>query len=83
MVRFHIRESAQRPRAALWFTSLVSAEKNLPKLLAELEKVQPARVEQLSVTTGNKAMRVLAWTFLPEGARRAWLAEHVRGEDER
>ena len=73
----HIRESAQQPRAALWFTSLVSAEKNLPKLLAELEKVQPARVEQLSVTTGNKAMRVLAWSFMEDATRRERLASLV------
>ena len=76
-VTTHIRESAQRPRAALWFTSLVSAEKNLPKLLAELEKVQPARVEQLGVATGNKAMRVLAWSFMEDATRRERLASLV------
>ena len=73
-VTTHIRESAASPDAALWFTSLVSSERSMPKLLAELDHVRPARVEQLGVATGNKAMRVLAWSFLADAERRERLA---------
>jgi len=71
----HIRESARSPKAALWFTSLVSAEKSLPKLEAELRASRASRVEQLGVSTGNKRMRVLAWSFHGDAERRVRFAE--------
>ena len=74
-VTTHIRESAQMAHAALWFTSLVSSDKSLPKLLAELSNVNPARVEQLGVATGNKAMRVLAWSFMEDAQRQERLKD--------
>ena len=74
MVSTHIRESAATPGAALWFTSLVSAESSMPKLRAELSAVNAQRVEELVAATGNKNMRVLAWSFLDEGERRDRLA---------
>ena len=70
----HIRESARSPTAALWFTSLVSAERSLPKLEAELRASRARRVEQLGVATGNKKMRVLAWSFHGDAERRSRLA---------
>ena len=69
----HIRESALHPDAALWFTSLVSAQASLPKLLAELSDASPERVERLGIGTGNKQMRVLAWSFATDAERRAQL----------
>lgn len=71
----HIRESALHPSAALWFTSLVSAESSLPKLLAELRSTDARRVERLGVATGNKQMRILAWSYWSDAERRARLAE--------
>ena len=71
-------ESACAPEAAIWFTSLVSTERSLPKLHAELRASGARRVEELAVSTGNKAMRVLAWSHHDEAVRRAKLAELVR-----
>ena len=73
----HIRESAQSPHAALWFTSLVSSKRSMPKLLAELSHLKPARIEELGTATGNKAMRVLAWSFIPDAQRRERLTRMI------
>ena len=62
-VTAHIHESAENCKAALWFTSLVSAERSMPKLRAELRASGALAVEELPMATGNKAMRVLAWSF--------------------
>ena len=80
-VSAHIRESSASPHAALWFSSLVSSERSMPKLIAELSSLQPApfRIEQLGVATGNKAMRVLAWSFFSNPERRERLAAACAG----
>ena len=65
----HIRESVSAP-PAVWFTSLVSSEASLPKLLHELRLARAATVEQLILDKGNKRSRVLAWSFLNKGQRR-------------
>ena len=56
---------------ALWYTSLVSAEKSLPALLAELRARGARSVEQLPLTTSRKRARVLAWSFHAPTTRRA------------
>ena len=71
----HIRESARLRLGSLWFTSLVSSERSMRPLRAELARVQPRRVEELSVSTGNKAMRVLAWSFHDDAQRQQRLWE--------
>ena len=71
----HIRESARLRLGSLWFTSLVSSERSMAPLRAELAHVQPRRVEELSVSTGNKAMRVLAWSFHDDAQRQQRLWE--------
>ena len=111
----HIRESAQMARAALWFTSLVSAESSLPKLRAELAssgarcvvsepntdfaqkgltrppisahavltRCTPAHSshaqEELGTATGNKQMRVLAWSYQSDAERRERIRELAPG----
>ena len=80
-VTTHIRESAQMREAALWFTSLVSAESSLPKLRAELSAAGASCVEELSVSTGNKQMRVLAWSYMADRQRRSCL-RNLLGADE-
>ena len=82
-VRRLIRESAapERRAAALWFTSLVSAAKSMPALRAELRDARPAATRELVLSTSNKGMRVLAWTFQGDAERRrAVRALHNNGE---
>ena len=83
-----IRESAapERRKAALWFTSLVSAAKAMPALRAELRDARPAATRELALSTSNKGMRVLAWTFQGDAERcRAVAALHknARREDDK
>jgi 23S rRNA (adenine1618-N6)-methyltransferase len=68
----HIHESAaltaqlesQEVQSPLWYSSLVSAEKTLPKLLAELRAIGAVEIEELPLGTANKRSRILAWSFL-------------------
>lgn len=57
-----IDESAARPQAARWFTSLVSQDAHLPPLRAALAGHR-AQVEVLPMAQGNKRSRLLAWRF--------------------
>ena len=87
-VRRLIRESAapERRKAALWFTSLVSAARAMPALRAELRDARPAATRELALSTSNKGMRVLAWTFQGDAERsRAVRALHknARREDDK
>ena len=58
-----IHESAEYSKQCLWFTTLISKEKNLPFLKRELQKVRPARVEIINMSQGQKQSRLLAWSY--------------------
>jgi 23S rRNA (adenine1618-N6)-methyltransferase len=64
-IRRLIRESAEFPQAARWFTTLVSRRENLPPLLAALRAVRPTAVREIAMDQGQKRTRLLAWTFAP------------------
>lgn len=61
-------------RQVLWFTSLVSAERNLNGLERTLQAAGAKTVRRLELATGNKRSRLLAWSFFPERQRRIWAA---------
>jgi 23S rRNA (adenine1618-N6)-methyltransferase len=75
----HIQESAGltaqlqalQIQSPLWYSSLVSAKKSMPKLLAELREAGAISVEELPLGTSNKRVRVLAWSFLTSAQRSA------------
>ncbi len=64
-IRRLIRESAEFPQAARWFTTLVSRHENLPPLLAALRAVRPTEVREIAMDQGQKRTRLLAWSFAP------------------
>lgn len=64
-----IRESAEFPQAARWFTSLVSQSANLPFLEHTLQHVRAPRVRIIDMAQGQKKSRLLAWSFMREEAR--------------
>jgi 23S rRNA (adenine1618-N6)-methyltransferase len=78
-LRRMIEESARMPGAVLWFTALVSRSENLPGLRHALRQTQAAEVRVLPMAQGQKKSRILAWTYLDEGQRRAWAAERWGG----
>jgi 23S rRNA (adenine1618-N6)-methyltransferase len=46
-----------------WFTSLVSQQKHLPPLLAQLQRLAVAEVRQIKMQHGQKGSTILAWRF--------------------
>ena len=73
-----IQESHGFGRRALWFTTLVAQQKHLPPLLHSLKRIGAAEVHTLPLSTGNKASRLLAWTFLEGQQREVWRAARWR-----
>lgn len=58
-----ITESQYYQKSCGWFTSLVSKERNLPKLYAQLKAVQVAEYQTIQMQQGTKNSRILAWRF--------------------
>ncbi|MBI3565582.1 MAG: 23S rRNA (adenine(1618)-N(6))-methyltransferase RlmF [Elusimicrobia bacterium] len=56
-------ESARFAAEVRWFTLLVSRESNLPAIRAALTKAGAAEVRVVAMGQGNKASRLVAWTF--------------------
>jgi len=59
-----ILESQQFAENCSWFSTLVSKESNLKTIFRLLKKVEARQVETIPMGTGNKATRIVAWTFL-------------------
>ncbi len=67
-----IRDSSSFPTQSYWYTTLVAREANLKPLEKQLRK-QPVTDDQIiPMAQGNKASRILAWTFLNSKQRQAW-----------
>ena len=62
-------ESAQQKDLCLWFTTLVSKEKHLPRLQQILESYPVFEYRIIDMVHGQKQSRILAWTFLDERQR--------------
>lgn len=58
-----IAESTERPGQAMWFSSLVSREENLPVIFAALKNAKAAKVETINMAQGQKKSRIVAWQF--------------------
>ena len=59
-----IEESAVIPENCKWFTTLVSKKETLPIVQRVLTRVRAIDVKTINMAQGQKASRILAWTFL-------------------
>jgi len=62
-----IYESVEYKNQCYWFTSLVSREENLGKLNYALDQVKAIKRKTVSIKTGNKMGRIVAWSFFSSG----------------
>ncbi len=69
-----IRESVQFAEQVTWFSSLVSKKDNLQPLKQLLQQYGAKQVKVVEMGQGQKQSRILAWTFLPEAARKKRLS---------
>jgi len=69
-----VNESRQYATQCLWFTTLVSKAASLPGVYRALKKVNAVEVNTIEMAQGQKQSRIVAWTFLNTGQRRAWFS---------
>ncbi len=69
-----IWESRAFPKSCLWFTTLVSKGSNLKGILSSLEKNGAQQIRTITMGTGNKVSRIVAWTFLSTEEQKEWKA---------
>ena len=67
-----IKQSRDYASQVLWFTSLVSKSENLKPCYQLLKQVNAVEVKTIEMTQGNKATRILAWSFLTPALRQQW-----------
>lgn len=67
-----IYESKNFVKNCFWHTTLVSKESNLKGLYKVLEKSHPTETKTISIKTGNKVARILAWTYLTKTEMETW-----------
>ncbi len=71
-VRRMVLESARRPTAGRWFTTLVSKKDSLPGIYNALKQVATTEVRTIDMAQGQKKSRLVAWTFLTAAQQAAW-----------
>ncbi|HEX8659073.1 MAG TPA: 23S rRNA (adenine(1618)-N(6))-methyltransferase RlmF, partial [Hymenobacter sp.] len=67
-----VRESAQRPAACFWFTTLISKKDTLPGVYQALKRVAAQEVRTIAMAQGQKKSRLVAWSFLTPAQQQAW-----------
>lgn len=70
-----IKESKSYAINCLWFSTLVSKEANLKHVYKLLKPQAPKNVETINIRTGNKASRIVAWSFFSSEQRKNWFSE--------
>lgn len=71
-VQTMIEESKVFAHACYWFSTLISKQANLEAVYASLKKQGAISVKTIEMGQGNKASRIVAWTFLNETAQLEW-----------
>lgn len=70
-----IRESEKFAKNCFWFSALVSKQSNLKGIYKALDKYEAKQVRTKPMGTGNKSIRMVAWTFLSENEQKDWVKE--------
>ena len=68
-----IAESKQYANSCFWFTSLVSKKTNLTKIYHHFDHAKVFDYKTVSIGTGNKSSRIVAWTFLDKIQQKSWV----------
>lgn len=67
-----INESKSFATQCFWFTSLVSKASHLKAFQNSLDYHKAHEVKVINMSQGNKASRILAWTFLDKERQKEW-----------
>ena len=67
-----INESKTYEKNIFWFSSLVSKQSNLKAFEKSLDYHNATEIKIIQMSQGNKANRILAWTFLNGEEQKVW-----------
>ncbi len=67
-----VRESKKFSKNCYWFSTLVSKQSNLKGIYKSLEKIEVNQIKTIPMGTGNKSIRIVAWTFLSKEEQKEW-----------
>ncbi len=67
-----IIESEKFSKNCYWFSTLVSKQSNLKGIYRALNLVEANQVKTIPIGTGNKASRIIAWSFLTKEEQKEW-----------
>lgn len=67
-----IKQSSERAKNCLWFSSLVSKKENLEVIYKVLKQYKAIEVKTIEMKQGQKLTRIIAWTFLNKDAQKNW-----------
>ncbi len=72
-----IRQSNWFSDSCMWFTTLISKQSNLKIAYKALDKVEAVQVKTIPMGQGNKASRILAWSFLTPEECEEWMSNKL------
>lgn len=67
-----VEQSKEFSSSCFWFTTLISKQSSLRNVYKALKRVEAVEVKTISMSQGNKASRIVAWTFLTPQQRNEW-----------
>lgn len=67
-----IRESEKFSKNCYWFSTIVSKQSNLKAIHKLLDQTKANQIKTIPMGTGNKASRIVAWTFLSREEQKEW-----------
>ena len=71
-------QSRQFAASCFWFTTLVSKQVNLKSMYQALKQANALEVKTIPMSQGNKASRIVAWTFLNQEQQQEWVQDRWR-----
>ncbi len=71
-VKKMIKQSAQRPKQILWYSTLISKKDNLPTIYKLLKRANVVDMRTIDMAQGQKISRIVAWSFIPKALRVEW-----------
>ncbi len=72
-VRDMIRQSKFFSGSCFWFSTLISKQSHLEAVHGALKEAGVSEVKTIPMGQGNKAVRIVAWTFLQSDQQKAWI----------
>lgn len=68
----YLDESTHYKQQCFWYTSLVSRSEHVHTMEASLKKLGATEFRVLNMVRGNKASRIVAWSFLSKAEQQQW-----------